>query len=514
MIAAVGCSSGSARVASSREPSTAAPRVRIDSGIVEGAVLPGAPAIAAFTGIPYASPPIGPLRWTPPRPAASWTGILRARALGPICPQPDITARERRVAAALGADPATVGPQGPMSEDCLFLNVWTTNLGGATRQPVIVWIHGGSYASGSGGDDAASLAALGAVVVTINYRLGVLGFLAHPALTRESPHRSSGNYGLLDQIAALQWVQRNIVRFGGDPDRVTVVGHSAGGGAVLQLIASPLARGLVHRGICHSGTLDMSRPLGEAETAGVALATRLVAPGSAPLPALRAMPVEPLLAATSGGFEGTTDGWVLPVSVPEALRTGRIDQVPVIIGSTADEADIFALLITTRDAYRQQVRTADAARFDRLLARYPADGDRDVLVAARRYMTDRDFVCPTRYFAALRGGRTWLYLFSLRPPPRSSGPELGAFHGSELALLFAKAGIPRDEAHARAGDAMRRYWVRFAAAGDPNQPGLPAWPAYRDARPRHLEIGDPVRVEDHFDRPGCDVMDEAWAADR
>ncbi|HMG24790.1 MAG TPA: carboxylesterase family protein [Kofleriaceae bacterium] len=341
----------------------------------------------------------------------------------------------------------------------------------------------------------------------------MLGFLAHPALTGESPHRSSGNYGLLDQIAALQWVQRNIAAFGGDRDRVTVVGHSAGGGAVLQLLASPLARGLLHRGICQSGTRDMSRPLSEAEAAGAAIATRLGAPAEAPLPALRAAPVAQLIAAAPGGWDAPTDRWVLPISVPEALRTARIDHVPVIIGATADEAEIFALPTMDRDAYREMVR-ADEPRLERLLALYPADRDEDAVSAARRYMTDRDFVCPTRYFAAQRHGRTWLYRFALRPRSGSSGGRSGAFHGSELALLFAKPGIPRDEAGMRAGDVMRRYWVRFAATGDPNQPGLPEWPIYRTAAPRHLEIADPIRVDDDFARPGCDVMDEAWHRDR
>ncbi len=440
LVAAIGCAgSGDHRL----HAATGAPRVQIDAGLIDGVASAGA---AAFTGIPYASPPLGPARWKPPSPVAPWTGVRAARALGSMCPQPDTTARHRRVAVALGTDPDSVPPRGPTSEDCLFLNVWTTNLGGATRQPVVVWIHGGGYAAGSGGDEAASLAELGVVVVTFNYRLGLLGFLAHPALSAESPHHASGNYGVLDQIAVLRWVQRNIAAFGGDADRVTAVGHSAGAGAVLQLLASPLARGLVHRGIAQSSTLGMSRPLQAAEQDGVAIATRLGAPPEAPLPALRAASVEQLLAAVTGGAEGTTDGWVLPISVPEAIRTGRLDRVPLIIGATADEGDIFAIAALDRDAYEKQVRTADPARADRVLALYPAGAD--AVTAMRRYMTDRDFLCPAHYAAARRGGRTWLFRFSLRPSTR-----IGAFHGAELPLLFGTHGGPRSDAAVRAADA-------------------------------------------------------------
>lgn len=501
MLASVGC-----RGAAERSPHAApasAPRVRIDAGVLEGAT--GEAGRAAFLGIPYASPPLGPARWTPPGPVVAWDGVRAARALPPRCPQRDISARERRVAAALGRDPDSIAAPGPTSEDCLFLNVWTTNLGGAGPQPVVVWIHGGGYSAGSGGDEPASLAALGVVVVTINYRLGVLGFLAHPALTAESPHRASGNYGLLDQIAALHWVERNIAAFGGDRGRVTVAGHSAGGGAVLQLIASPLARGLVHRGIAESGTLNMSRPLRAAEADGVAIATQLGAPPDAPLAMLRAAPVEQLVAALAGGTEGTTDGWALPITIPEALRTGRLDHVPLIIGATADEADIFVLPALDRLAYEAHVRAADGPRSNRVLATYPPGND--PLAAMRRYMTDRDFVCPTRYAATHRGGQTWLYRFSLAYKPGG----LGAFHGAELSLLFQDRGIPHDGAAARASDTLRRYWVRFAATGDPNQPGMPSWPTYRSPPTRHLEIGDPIRVVDGFNRPGCDAFDEAWA---
>jgi para-nitrobenzyl esterase len=264
-----------------------APQVRIDAGLVEGARSAQDARILAFKGIPYAASPAGEARWKPPRRVAAWSGIRPARALGPACPQPDReTANFRRLTTMLGGDPAWVPALGPTSEDCLTLNVFTTSRAPGAKRPVLVWIHGGSNRTGSGDEDAAALAPYGAVIVTLNYRLGLLGFLAHPALARESPHDSSGNYGLLDQIAALRWVQRNIERFGGDPGRVTLFGHSAGGESVGHLLASPLAKGLFHRAVIQSGGLGLSRLRAEMEAEGVAAAAKLGAPSGDPLPSV------------------------------------------------------------------------------------------------------------------------------------------------------------------------------------------------------------------------------------
>lgn len=493
-------------------------RVRIDSGTMTG--VDGPHGTVAFLGIPYAAPPTGAWRWRPPRPPAPWDGIRAADALGPACPQIDRSQKIRRVVVtALGADPdahPTAGPPGlgPTSEDCLSLNVWTPDLAAQTKRPVMVWLHGGSYTYGSGGEDATALAADGTVVVTLNYRLGLLGFLAHPELTEESPHHASGNYGLLDQIAALRWVRRNIAAFGGDPDRVTLFGHSSGGDSVLQLLSSPQAHGLFQRAIVQSGGLGESRPLAEVEAEGVEIAKSLGAPASDPLRALRAERVERLLSVTppSAGFGPTTDGWLLPQTVPQALAEGHTGDVPLLVGATANEWAIFALHSPPADdleGYRDLLAEAGASRLDRLLALYPAASDDEVPRAAIRYLTDRDFVCPARFVAEKRPASTWLYRVSAPAAAAPAAARYGAVHGSDVRLLFdQEMGLPLGEAGRRAGDAMRRYWTQFAATGDPNTAGLPRWPAYEGTEPRHLEIGDSIRALTDLDRGGCDVFDE------
>ena len=484
------------------------PRVRVDGGVLEGVRSSAATDSVAFRGIPYAASPAGAWRWKPPRPAPAWEGVRLARELGPVCPQSDRgIANLRRLTLALGGDPAWVPPLGPISEDCLSLNVFTTHLDRPPRRPVIVWIHGGANRVGSGAEQAAALARYGAVVVTLNYRLGLLGFMAHPALSRESPRGVSGNYALLDQVEALRWVRRNIAAFGGDPDRVTIVGHSAGGDSVMQLLASPLARGLFHRAVAQSGGLGTSRPRAEMEAEGVKVASRLGAPAGDPLPALRALPAEQLVAAVNGPFDAVADGWVLAAPGPSAL--GARPELPLLVGATSDEANAFALPEDLQ-GYRTVVEEVGSAWSERVAALYPATKDEQARAAVSRLVTDRDFVCPARYIAAKRRGPTWLYRFSAPATPGPVGDRLGAFHGSDVRLLFDLTyGVPQGSLGESVGEALRRYWVSFAASGDPNVGGLPAWPAY-DGRKAHLELGDPIRVVAGLGGDGCDLFDKMW----
>jgi para-nitrobenzyl esterase len=369
---------------------------------------------------------------------------------------------------------------------------------------VMVWLHGGAYAFGAGGDDPAALAPLGVVVVTLNYRLGIMGFMAHPALAKESRHVASGNYGLMDQIEALRWVKRNIAAFGGDPDRVTVFGHSAGGASVLQLMASPLARGLFHRAISQSGGNGETRSRAEGEAQALAVAERLGAPTADPIAFLRAQPAARLVAAATGPFDPTVDGWVLPEAMPGALRGGRGSDLPLILGATANEAGIFTMPDDLA-GYGALVDAAGHARKERVLASYPARTDDDARTAATRYVTDRDFVCPARSVAARRPGRSWLYRVSAPPTESRPGVHLGAYHGVDVRFLFdVELGVSLGQAGRRVGDHMRRRWVRFAATGNPNGPGLTPWSAYDPARPRELDLG--VQIQQSVPR-GCELFD-------
>jgi para-nitrobenzyl esterase len=425
-----------------------------------------------FRGIPYAAPPVGALRWQPPRSAKRWSGVRPASQLGHNCiqhqPYGDI-------------DPFTAG----VSEDCLYLNVWTSSLplpASRIPRPVLVWIHGGGFFAGFGGEErhnGARLAQKGAVVVTINYRLGAFGFLAHPALAAEAPHHAAGNYGLLDQIAALQWVKRNIARFGGDPSRVTIFGESAGGMSVGSLIASPLAKGLFQRAILESGT-GVSIGVGRRDTAekvAMQLAESLHVRGSGADAArqLRALNADTVLAASLHlGQQGPTfwpvvDGWVLPLPVDSALLRGAANLVPVIAGTTRDEGDEW-------------------------------------------------MGAPTRTFARLisaRGAPTYVYMFS-RVGEDSANRARGAYHSAEITFVFgrphplqASAGsAPYDSTVA---EAMSDYWVAFAASGNPNgRPAAgkwPTWPRYNAATDALLEIGPTIAPRTLVKRTVYDSLD-------
>jgi para-nitrobenzyl esterase len=442
------------------------PRVTIDTGTLEGAV-DSATGVLVFRGVPYAAPPVGQLRWKPPAPAAKWSGVRQADKLGHNCmqgqPFSDI-------------DPYAAG----VSEDCLYLNVWTTSLGGA-RRPVMVWIHGGGFYAGFGGEErhnGARLAQKGAVVVTLNYRLGALGFLAHPALSAESPRHASGNYGTLDQIAALQWVKRNIARFGGDPSRVTIFGESAGGMSVGSLVASPLAKGLFHRAILESGTgvgRAMAR-LDSAEAAGLRLADTLGIRGTGAEVAakLRAIPAETLLKAPARLNRPVVDGWVLPRPIDSAITTGAANVVPTIVGSNSGEPN-------------------------------------------------ESMGAPTRTFARLvasRGVPTYLFVFS-RVGEDSVNRARGAYHSAEITFVFGRPRPVLEQAghtpyDSTLAEAMSDYWVSFATSGDPNGPPnagkLPRWPRYEPGTDALLELGPEVAPRTLWRRSALDSADAAARA--
>ncbi len=445
------------------------PRVTIDTGTLEGLDTAG---VMVFRGIPYARPPVGPLRWRAPLPTRLWRGVRDAKQPGQNCiqhqPYSDI-------------DPFKAG----VSEDCLYLNVWTNSVDKrAAGRPVLVWIHGGGFWAGFGGEErhnGARLAKKGAVVVTLNYRLGPFGFLAHPAFVAESPYHAAGNYGLLDQIAALRWVQRNIARFGGDPSRVTIFGESAGGMSVGSLIASPLAKGLFQRAILESGTGVgigvASRDTAQAIALKFAESLRVRGVGTDAATRLRALNPDALLAASlrlgSPGeprFFPSVDGWVLPHAVDSTLASGAANLVPVIAGTNRDEGDEW-------------------------------------------------MGAPTRSFARLmsaRGAPTYVYMFS-RVGDDSANRARGAYHSAEITFVFGRPRPLQPSAGSTAYDskvaeAMSDYWVAFATSGDPNGPPTagkwPLWPRYESATDALLEIGPEIAARTMVKRAVYDSLDE------
>jgi para-nitrobenzyl esterase len=496
------------------------------AGPMVGKMVGPGDRVEAFLGIPYARAPVGPLRWQAPQALEPWTEPRPCTEFGPCCPQPKTFLRP---------------VEGAVSEDCLYLNVWRPVLSERYRQgrlPVMVWIHGGGFTIGGGSQpvyDGTVLARQGVILVTINYRLGPFGFLAHPALSKESPRGVSGNYGLLDQIAALKWVQRNIAAFGGDARRVTIFGESAGSVSVSCLLASPLAKGLFHRAIVQSGTADAVRtPLHSSkedddaksmEQTGLAVAERLDVSGQRPedAAALRSKTAEELLSAANpkvGMFgRGTkfwpcVDGYVLPEPPPELFAAGRYNDVPVMIGTTANEGTLFTkfqLFIKRPLGYRWLLKRAFGENAGEIEALYPAEPADDVPEQIERVVTAACFTAPARRMARslAEHGRqpVYLYYFS-RACPYLVEQGLGATHGSDIFYVFGTA--PKrfsTEVDDRLATAMQGAWVRFATAGDPNGGGLPAWPPYSKAAERHLEWDETIRVGADLRRDECDLFD-------
>jgi len=460
------------------------PIVRIDDGLIRGASATG---VNSFLGLPYAAPPTGNLRWRPPQPASSWSGVRDATQFGASCPQ------------ALTGNPFL--PPGTISEDCLYLNVYTPTLRNGSDRPVLVWIHGGGLVQDGGRNyDGTKLAAAGTVVVTINYRLGALGFLAHPAL---ASHGAAGNYGLMDQQAALRWVQRNIAQFGGDPHDVTIAGQSAGGLSVLAQMVSPGARGLFQRAIVQSGAFALTQqPLATAEAAGETFAQSVGCPDQTAA-CLRGVPVSDLVSNFGVEIPGVVDGSVLTQPIGTALARGQFARVPVINGITHDEELLFVagLGLTVSQGtniplagnpmnpanYQANIVRAlgvSPARAAAIANEYPLSAYPSPVVAFSLLVADASFACPALQvdrWTTARGVPTYAYQFNDDNAPLNIvGSGLGlATHGTELPYLFDQPNAPfpavlSPDQQALAAS-MRTAWASFAASGNPSSRALP-WP--------------------------------------
>jgi para-nitrobenzyl esterase len=460
------------------------PTLRIDSGALSG-IHAAASNLDEFRGIPYAAPPLGPLRWKPPQPVAAWKGVRRADHFGPRCMQ-------------LGLFSDMVFRSGGVSEDCLYLNVWTPAGSEAKKQPVLVYFYGGGFAGGDGSEfryDGASLARRGIVTVTVNYRLGVFGFLALPALADESPQHATGNYGLLDQAAALRWVHRNIAAFGGNPDAVTIGGESAGSMSVSALMASPLSQHLMQRAIGESGAVLGNlapQPQALAEKQGRAF-EKLA--GAHSLSALRAMPAGTLLAASGdkslAGFGPDIDGWFLPRS-PEAIyQSGEQAHIPLLVGSNSQEGSWINLLgdeAPTSAAYRAAVEKQFGVHAAEALKLYPGNDEAEVKASGIALAGDQFIAFATWRWMHLQRNTgdapVYYYYFTKARPARrdgSAGPDAGAVHSGEIE--YALGNLATNHVYAwtaadyKVSATMEGYFANFIKTGNPNGTGLPHWPA-------------------------------------
>jgi para-nitrobenzyl esterase len=496
----------------------AADRVKVANGLLE-ATTPPVAGVRSFKGIPFGQPPMGELRWREPQPVKNWTGVRNADKFGPRCMQ------------RTGPTADFWSRSDGMSEDCLYLNVWTPAKSDRERLPVLVYIFGGGFQNGDGSEpryDGENMARHGMVAVTVNYRLNIFGFFAHPELTKESPHHASGNYGLLDQVAALQWVRRNIAAFGGDPNRVTIAGESAGSLSVSGLMASPLSRNLIAGAIGESGAMITTlppRPLAEAEQNGARFGASA---GAASLAALRAMTAEQLRDIMAKGdrprFNTVLDGYFLPKTLPEIFKAGEQSKVPLLAGSNSEEAMASAVLgksEPTPENFAEAVRKLYGDRAGEVLKAYAASTPEEVLDTATDLASARFIAHSTWKWTELQmetGGKPVYRYYYAHPRPKflpaANRPQgdkqpvrRGAAHAAEIQYVMGNLPIDKryewKPADYKLSEVVQAYFANFIKTGNPNGTGLPDWPAYTKAthfQRMHLDLESKAEPEPHRDR--------------
>ena len=485
----------------------ARPTVTIDQGTLAGTTEND---VAVFKGIPFAAPPTGPLRWRAPQAAPTWSGARNASDFGSICPQ----ARSQGI----------FSESRPQSEDCLTINVWTPHLGPAAKLPVMVWIYGGAFQQGSSANnftDGTDLARHGVIFVSFNYRLGMLGFFAHRGLEAENPNEPIGNYALMDQIAALRWVQKNIAAFGGDPANVTIFGGSAGGMSVNNLLASPMARGLFAKAISESGLgLEAMAPLAKAEAAGNAFAVRMGATGEDKdvIAKLRSLSTNDILAdqaknAPLGHFAPFVDGKVITEEVSLSFAKGEIAKVPYIAGSTSNEASLAPVI----GVKPESLLTLFGDQLPQVRAIYEQNGKLTDEEFARQIFNDAYFASGVQAlagFVANAGAPARAYQFAY-VADAFRGKVAGVGHGGEGIFVFGLRdfgvlGVEATDQDRAIIAMMQDYWTNFAKTGDPNGANLPAWPAFTTASQRTLVVDDKTDAVLDFRRAQERVMIDGW----
>lgn len=512
--------------------------VQTASGPIQGAYSTVAPAIRSFKGIPFAAPPVGDLRWRNPQPVATWDDVRDATEFGPRCYQPTPDQ------GFYATDPQ------PTSEDCLFLNVWTGTSSSEAKMPVMVWIHGGAFIVGSGSDTwyhGDLLAKDGVVVVTMNYRLGLMGFFAHRALSAESEFGASGNQGLYDQIAALQWVRDNIAAFGGDPENVTIFGESAGSISVCYLVATPLAKGLFQKAIGQSGgcfaqhatleesndelelipTPSLSDKSGYGVGQTVAAALGADAGGADAIAHMRDMTPENIATRLAEQEVNVpwrsiyVDGVMFPTQMRLLMSNGGASHVDSIVGSTKDEGVMLWSQVeeTPLEDWQAGIRSNVPKYAERLIDAYTKDAEKSTRTATQEMMSDLIFTSEMRTWAQLienQGKKAFVYIFNHAPPTEAFGRSLGAFHGGEIQYVFqshagesADDGLPLlwNESDRKVASMMRQYWVNFAKTGDPNADGLAEWPRYLASTNQTLAIEESSHVVSDLRKKKLDIFE-------
>jgi para-nitrobenzyl esterase len=479
--------------------------IKVEGGIISGTTNAGGD-VHVFKGIPFAAPPLGNLRWKEPQPVIPWNGVKKCDSFGP---------------SPMQGTPNPFGPwsaeflipKEPISEDCLYLNVWTGAKKTSDKKPVIVYIYGGGFGSGGAGCaiyDGEAMAKKGVIFVSINYRVGIFGFFAHPDLTKESSHNASGNYGIMDQIASLRWVQKNIAAFGGDPNNVTIAGQSAGSVSVNCLVASSLGKDLFKHAIAESGAAfarnGRAISLKTAEEDGLKI--------GASITDLRAMSAADLMKKPQTIRGLIIDGYVLPQSIPDIFAAGRQNDVALLTGWNKDDGIAFAKPINTIEEYKKQVAQqygADSAKF---FALYPANSNEEAVAAQGDVSRDMIFGCANYTWARIQAEKSkqkvFLYYFTRKLPATVEYVKFGAFHTGEVPYAYDNLSFvnrcPWEPVDHQLATIMSSYWANFATSGNPNGKGLPEWPAYNTKDYMTMILGETQEAKTLPNKAGIDFL--------
>jgi para-nitrobenzyl esterase len=471
------------------ELSAQAPVAMTENGAVSGYMTGD---ISIYKGIPFASPPVGDLRWRAPQPVKNWPDVLK-------CDKFSASPMQRKPVPFMMWTEEFITPPGNLSEDCLYLNIWSPAKSPKDKLPVFVWIYGGGFSSGSAACaiyDGEEMSKKGIIFVSINYRVGVLGFLVHPELNKESENKVSGNYGLLDQVAALKWIKRNIEAFGGDPQKVTIAGQSAGSMSVCALVASPLTKGLFRGAIAQSGgilTNFMNRNFADAEKTGLSFMEKMKA---SDISDLRKKSAEELITA-GGNFSPVSDGYMIPNDVFDAFRTGQFNDVAMMAGWVTGDGSLMGESKMTPEKYKEQAVARYGEKSEEYLKLFPGTTNEEAAASLKELNLMQFAALPAYLWAGFSKNKAYIYQFSHVPADKPDFPDYGAFHTSEVPFALHTLHLwnrPWREVDYAVEKTMNNYWVNFVKTGDPNGSGLPEWTTYKKDSGNIMEIGDQPKL--------------------